>query len=67
MEYSGEGTLLAFGSARPTTEENYTSGTITAYKGRALAVIRAAAVKGQSRLAVKSKRFGEAEIELHFI
>lgn len=66
-EYTGEGTLLAFGSARPTTEENYTSGTITAYKGHALAVIRAAAAKGQSRLTVKSKRFGEAEIELHFI
>ena len=66
-EYTGEGTLLAFGSARPTTEENYSSGTITAYKGRALAVIRAADVKGQSRLTVNSKLFGESEMNLQFI
>lgn len=63
-EYTGEGTLLAFGSARPTAEENYSSGTITAYKGRALAVIRAAKGKGQSRLTVKSKHFGESEMNL---
>ncbi len=67
VEYSGEGSLLAFGSARPTTEENYTSGMITAYKGRALAVIRASAARGKSRLTVKSKLFGEAEMHIQFV
>lgn len=67
VEYTGEGTLLAFGSARPTTEENYTARATTAYKGRALAVIRAAAAKGQSCLRVRSKRFGETEMEIHFL
>jgi beta-galactosidase len=67
VEYIGEGTLIAFGSARPTTEENYTARATTAYKGRALAVIRASAAKGQARLRVRSKRFGETEMEIHFL
>ncbi len=36
------GTLLAFGTGRPVTDENYTAGTITSFKGSALAVIRKA-------------------------
>ncbi len=32
--------LIALGSGRATTEENYTGGTITTYRGRALAVVR---------------------------
>lgn len=35
-----EGELLAFGSGRPVTEENYTKGSARAYHGRALAVVR---------------------------
>ncbi len=34
------GTLLAFGSANPRTEERYDSGSFTTYYGRALAVVR---------------------------
>lgn len=33
--------IIAFGSGRPTTEENYISGEITTYRGRALAITRA--------------------------
>ncbi len=32
--------IIALGSGRPTTEENYTCGEITTYRGRALAVIQ---------------------------
>ena len=32
--------VIALGSGRPTTEENYTSGEITTYRGRALAVVK---------------------------
>ena len=35
------GTLLAFGSANPCTEEQYHTGTFTTYHGRALAIVRA--------------------------
>lgn len=35
------GTLLAFGSANPCTEEQYHTGSFTTYYGRALAIIRA--------------------------
>ena len=34
------GELLAFGSARPSAEEKYTSGSFTTYFGRALAVVK---------------------------
>ena len=32
--------ILALGTGRPTTEENYTSGEITTYRGRALVIAR---------------------------
>ena len=35
------GTLLAFGSANPCTEERYDAGCFTTYQGRALAIVRA--------------------------
>lgn len=35
------GSLLAFGSANPCTEESYHTGRFTSYQGRALAVVRA--------------------------
>jgi beta-galactosidase len=38
---SGAGELVAFGSARPSTEEGYLTGVHTTFDGRALAVVRA--------------------------
>lgn len=32
--------IIALGTGRPTTEENYTSGEITTYRGRALVIVR---------------------------
>ena len=47
------GELLAFGSARPRTEERFTTGSYTSYYGRAQAIVRAGA-EGRVRLTVTS-------------
>ena len=41
VEVSGEGVLLGFGSARPSTEERFDATEHRSYDGRALAVLRA--------------------------
>ncbi|MCM3885579.1 glycoside hydrolase family 2 TIM barrel-domain containing protein [Frankia sp. R82] len=41
VEVTGAGTLLGFGSARPVTEEGFSTGRHSTYWGRALAVVRA--------------------------
>ena len=60
VEVKGAATLLAFGSARPKTEENYTAGKVKAFHGRALAVLRAGTEKGQATLRVSSEDLPEA-------
>lgn len=60
----GDATLLSFGSARPKTEENYTSGSCTLYHGKALAVIRAGSQAGSAVLRVVSPQIGEATLEI---
>lgn len=40
VEVTGAGVLQGLGSARPVTEETYTSGTHTTFEGRMLAVVR---------------------------
>ena len=51
---SGTGAYLAaFGSGNPITEENYTLGAFTSYRGRACAVIRSGYEAGQVRLTVE--------------
>ena len=44
--------LAAFGSANPKTEENYTKGQFTSYRGRLTAILRSSDVAGQGRLTV---------------
>ena len=58
---SGAGTLLGFGSGNPITDENYTSGRFTSYRGRALAVVRGGFEPGEIRLTVSSEAMGTAE------
>ena len=48
----GPATLVAFGTGRPQTTENYTTGMFTSYKGRLLAIVRAGYEPGISRLTV---------------
>ena len=63
-EVSGAARLLAFGSARPKTEENYVSGSVKAYKGRALAVLRAGAEVGTATLTLRSEGLGEKSLTM---
>ena len=61
---SGEGKLIAFGSADPVTEEVYTSGTFSSYRGRLLAVVRSGTAKGSATLTVSCEGLAAASIEL---
>lgn len=62
----GAASLAAFGSARTETEENYTSGRITACQGRALAILRAGYEAGRAKLAVRAEGLPEAVLEVEF-
>lgn len=64
VEVEGAATLQAFGSARPKTEENYTEGSIKAYHGRALAVLRAGPEGGTATLRVKANGLPDAELNI---
>ena len=62
---NGAAVLAGFGSSNPITEENYTKGTFTSYRGRAWAVIRSGYEAGEARLAVKAGELsGEAVIRV---
>ncbi len=52
---TGEGSLAAFGSANPITDENYTTGSFAAYRGRATAIIRSGYTGGTCTLTVSGK------------
>jgi len=64
--YSNETELAAylagFGSGNPITEENYTSGSASAYCGCAMAVIRSGYETGTVTLSVKAERLPEATL-----
>lgn len=60
----GEALLQAFGSARPATEENYTSGSIRTYHGRALAVVRSGDRTGTAVLKVEAEGLAAARLKL---
>lgn len=62
---SGPGKLLAFGSARPVTTENYTKGEFTSYLGRCQAIIRTGYDPGIITLTVSSEGLGEAKGTIH--
>lgn len=51
-QVSGDAVLSGFGSANPITEENYTSGSFTSYRGRALAILKKKEKKGKAALTV---------------
>jgi hypothetical protein len=48
------------------TEENYTVGKITAYEGRALAIIRSGDKPEQVKLSISSADLETGEIEIRF-
>lgn len=63
-EVKGEGALVAFGTGRPQTTENYTSGQFTSFKGRLLAIIRAGYESGTSVLSVNVDGFDPVSIQI---
>ena len=63
-EATGAARLLGFGSANPVTDENYTKGEFTSYRGMALAVLRSEYRAGIATLRVIAEGIGEARIEL---
>ena len=60
-DVSGAASLLAFGSARPATEENYTAGRFTSFNGCWQAVLRSGAVPGSAVLRVEAEGLPPAE------
>lgn len=61
---TGAAELLGFGSGNPVTDENYSRGLFTSYRGRALAVLRAGYDAGEACLTLSAEGIGKAEITL---
>ena len=63
-EVEGAAVLAAFGTGRGCTEENYTTGRITLYKGTALAILRASTEAGTAILRVSADGLHSAAVAL---
>lgn len=61
---SGAGTLAGFGSANPITTVNYAAGRCHAYRGQALAVVRAGYAPGSATLTVTAEGLPTASLTL---
>lgn len=59
----GAARLLSFASARPMTDENYESGEITSFDGRAMTILRAGRVPGRAVLTVACEGFDSVSQE----
>ena len=57
-------TLQGFGSGNPVTAENYTKGSFTSFRGKALAVLRAGNEPGEAILKIAGTGIGEASVRL---
>ena len=64
VQVTGGAALAGFGSANPLTEENYTSGSFTSYRGRALAILRAKASGGKAKITVSADGVESVSIEV---
>lgn len=60
----GAATLAAFGTGRPVTDENYTKGEFTSYKGRLLAIVRAGYEVGMAKLTVSIEGLDDVSVEI---
>lgn len=60
----GVGTLAAFGSANPITDENYTTGTFTSFRGTATAIIRSGYQAGSCILTVSAEGLNDTTVEI---
>jgi len=64
VSVEGAGTLQAFGSARPFTDESFVTGEYTTYRGKALAVVRAGYEKGKIEVTVSSDELPETKLSI---
>lgn len=62
FEVEGEGSLLAVGSADPTSTEDYVGNQRKAYRGRCLAVVKSSGQPGEIRLRASAKGLAPAEL-----
>lgn len=60
----GAAVLAAFGTGRACTEENYTAGKTTLYRGTALAILRSGVENGSVKLTVSGEGLAAAELEI---
>ncbi|OCT12828.1 beta-galactosidase [Paenibacillus pectinilyticus] len=63
-QVEGAAKLAAFGTGKPQTTENYTTGEFTSYQGRLLAIVRAGYEPGLSVLTVDVEGLGAVSIEI---
>ena len=63
-EVTGTAVLVSLGTGRGCTEENFTSGKITLYKGTALAVLRSGEASGTAKLNLTAETLAEAALEI---
>jgi len=64
VRVSGPGSLAAFGSAAPSTEEAFVDNVHTTFRGRAIAIVRGADEDGQIIIRATSERHGDAALTL---
>lgn len=59
----GEIMLAAFGSANPATEENYTIGEFTTYRGKILAIVRSGYKRGKGKLTISADGYKNITVD----
>ncbi len=64
IEVSGEGSLIAFGSARPAPKEGFTGNFHTTFLGKAQAIIRSGVNPGAVKVNVTGKGLKAAQLEI---
>ncbi|MBE6978845.1 MAG: glycoside hydrolase family 2 protein [Ruminococcaceae bacterium] len=67
VKAEGAAQLVAFGTGRGCTEENYTKGEITLYKGTALAILRSGTEAGIATLTVSAEELGTDKKEFRVL
>ena len=63
---SGEGSLLAFGSAQSITAENYTTGCFTSKNGRTQAIVRSSGKQGTAKLTVAAEGYAPVSCNIRY-
>ena len=63
----GAASLAAFGTGRPITEGNYTTGEFASYKGYLMAIVRSGYESGTATITVRVEGLGEKNIEIEIL